>query len=243
MLIQSIFQNDSNVLLAGLILFLLVVLFVLLLHVYAKWFLVVHARRRRRNSVSVLSPPRVRRLNSYTFDTSLFGSPRKGLEPSVIASIPLFVCEPEEVEAGLDCVICLSVFEEGEIGRRLPKCGHGFHVDCIDMWLKSHSNCPICRAPVEGGLVSDEVACGGLSSVNPDHVSEVEVVVEAPSSGENQNRVGETGDMSSVISFSSSSSSLSSQVAALGDSFKRMLSRSRSEHKVHPSASAAQSMN
>nr|GMC53892.1 RING-H2 finger protein ATL60-like [Ipomoea batatas] len=37
---------------------------------------------------------------------------------------------------------------EGEKARLLPKCNHGFHVDCIDMWFHSHSTCPLCRNPV-----------------------------------------------------------------------------------------------
>ncbi|XP_028118732.1 RING-H2 finger protein ATL57-like [Camellia sinensis] len=46
------------------------------------------------------------------------------------------------------CTICLSEFLEGESVRVLPKCLHPFHVPCIDMWLYSHSNCPICRTNV-----------------------------------------------------------------------------------------------
>ncbi|KAI3734863.1 hypothetical protein L6452_14343 [Arctium lappa] len=43
------------------------------------------------------------------------------------------------------CAVCLSEFEEGEELRTLPDCMHSFHVPCIDMWLYSHRNCPICR--------------------------------------------------------------------------------------------------
>lgn len=48
---------------------------------------------------------------------------------------------------GLDteCVICLSEFAPGERVRLLPKCNHGFHVRCIDKWLRSNSSCPKCR--------------------------------------------------------------------------------------------------
>lgn len=43
------------------------------------------------------------------------------------------------------CSICLCEFEEDEELRTLPECSHSFHVPCIDMWLYSHSTCPICR--------------------------------------------------------------------------------------------------
>lgn len=44
-----------------------------------------------------------------------------------------------------DCPICLGEFVDGEKVRVLPKCHHGFHVRCIDIWLASHSSCPTCR--------------------------------------------------------------------------------------------------
>ena len=47
-----------------------------------------------------------------------------------------------------ECPVCLSVFEEGEEVRKLPRCKHCFHVICIDMWLYSHFDCPVCRTPV-----------------------------------------------------------------------------------------------
>ena len=47
-----------------------------------------------------------------------------------------------------ECAVCLSVYEEGEEVRKLPRCKHSFHALCIDMWLYSHSDCPLCRAPV-----------------------------------------------------------------------------------------------
>ncbi|KAD6795224.1 hypothetical protein R6Q59_020887 [Mikania micrantha] len=51
-------------------------------------------------------------------------------------------------DCGIECSVCLSVFEEGEEVKRLPVCGHSFHALCIDMWLYSHAHCPLCRAPV-----------------------------------------------------------------------------------------------
>ncbi|KAI5004904.1 hypothetical protein ZWY2020_032147 [Hordeum vulgare] len=31
----------------------------------------------------------------------------------------------------------------------LPRCGHRFHVECIDAWFRDNSTCPLCRADVE----------------------------------------------------------------------------------------------
>ncbi|KAH9326016.1 hypothetical protein KI387_006194, partial [Taxus chinensis] len=72
-----------------------------------------------------------------------------GIEESVIRSIPVF-----KYKAGdgfvddTECAVCLSEFQEDETLRLLPKCTHAFHVPCIDMWLTSHSNCPLCRANI-----------------------------------------------------------------------------------------------
>lgn len=48
-----------------------------------------------------------------------------------------------------ECVVCLSGFEDEECVRQLPYCRHCFHDSCIDMWLYSHSICPICRTPTK----------------------------------------------------------------------------------------------
>lgn len=46
------------------------------------------------------------------------------------------------------CSICLGEILEDDTLRLLPKCSHAFHVACIDTWLKSQSNCPLCRANI-----------------------------------------------------------------------------------------------
>lgn len=50
---------------------------------------------------------------------------------------------------GSECVVCLSELEESDEVIVLPQCGHYFHMECIDMWLRSHSNCPICRTTID----------------------------------------------------------------------------------------------
>ncbi|PKU62578.1 RING-H2 finger protein ATL2 [Dendrobium catenatum] len=51
----------------------------------------------------------------------------------------------EEKKDALECMICLSPFEEGEEVKQLPLCRHLFHASCIDLWINKHNNCPICH--------------------------------------------------------------------------------------------------
>lgn len=44
------------------------------------------------------------------------------------------------------CPVCLCDFKDGEQVRLLPECAHYYHVSCIDMWLRTHTSCPMCRA-------------------------------------------------------------------------------------------------
>ncbi|KAM6561417.1 hypothetical protein CsatA_030656 [Cannabis sativa] len=72
-----------------------------------------------------------------------------GLQQSIINSIT--VCRYRKGEGlieGTDCSVCLNEFREDETLRLLPKCSHAFHIPCIDTWLRSHTNCPLCRAHI-----------------------------------------------------------------------------------------------
>ncbi|PWZ39006.1 RING-H2 finger protein ATL3 [Zea mays] len=67
-----------------------------------------------------------------------------GLDDKAMARLPR-----REVGAGeaLDCAVCIAEVAAGEAARVLPRCGHAFHVGCVDAWLRSHSTCPLCRCP------------------------------------------------------------------------------------------------
>ncbi|KQJ94244.1 E3 ubiquitin-protein ligase EL5 [Brachypodium distachyon] len=92
-----------------------------------------------------------------------------GLSPNAVASLPSFSYHRGVAGGGggggedgrgegsgsrgrggwAQCAVCLSLLQEGETVRQLPACMHLFHVACIDLWLRSHSTCPLCRATVE----------------------------------------------------------------------------------------------
>ncbi|KAK3642353.1 hypothetical protein LTR22_016168 [Elasticomyces elasticus] len=51
-----------------------------------------------------------------------------------------------EIESGQRCLVCLCDFEEKEVCRKLVKCSHLFHKECIDQWLtQGRNSCPLCR--------------------------------------------------------------------------------------------------
>nr|CAB3265633.1 RING finger protein 150 [Phallusia mammillata] len=55
--------------------------------------------------------------------------------------------EETDESAHEKCTICLSEFHESEDVRRLP-CFHLFHEICIDQWLHTNMQCPICRVSI-----------------------------------------------------------------------------------------------
>ena len=43
---------------------------------------------------------------------------------------------------GIQCLICLNPYQPTQYVKKLPKCNHYFHRDCIDTWLQNHrGNC------------------------------------------------------------------------------------------------------
>ncbi|KAI9109241.1 hypothetical protein K1719_019864 [Acacia pycnantha] len=241
-MLQSVFSDNSNIMLAAIISLLLVILFVLLLHLYAKWFLAhAHAQSQSRRPPSVtvsdvIGPARFHHFHTFNLqDSPISHSPTKGLDSASISAIPVFVYEAENTlnqeadERDLECVICLSIFENGETGRSLPKCCHAFHVECIDMWLSSHSNCPICRAPIgeldsQFGSVLEDDSSSVLEIVINNSPSS-EIISENADGGTESinistNNDNDQGGVSvSVISISETTSS-----SLLGCSLKRMFS-------------------
>ncbi|XP_062204490.1 RING-H2 finger protein ATL74-like [Phragmites australis] len=83
-----------------------------------------------------------------------------GLKKRDLRKIPVQVYEAKASVPGTECAICLGEFADGEKVRVLPRCHHGFHMRCIDIWFAEHSSCPICRISFldEGGAGEATVA-------------------------------------------------------------------------------------
>ncbi|XP_065874685.1 RING-H2 finger protein ATL16-like [Euphorbia lathyris] len=82
----------------------------------------------------------------------------RGLDESIIREIPIVQYkkggeadhEERSINIFYGCVVCLNEFQELDMVRVLPNCSHSFHLDCIDIWLQSNANCPLCRTSISG---------------------------------------------------------------------------------------------
>ncbi|XP_061339957.1 RING-H2 finger protein ATL5-like [Gastrolobium bilobum] len=80
-------------------------------------------------------------------------------EPVLVDAIPTLKFNQEAFSSIEDtqCVICLADYKEREVLRIMPKCGHTFHLSCIDTWLRKQSTCPVCRLPLKNSSETKHV--------------------------------------------------------------------------------------
>lgn len=175
-----------------------VVLLVTLLHIYVRCVLRRQARRR-----------------SSLWQIGLFATapepPKTGLDETIIGSLPTFVFKQDQKARTIECTVCLSNLEDGEMIRILPNCKHNFHVACIDVWLSTNSTCPVCRTAVEPP--QDVV-----------EANEPETDVPQPTAPPLDDEFAE-GTTEGLTKGIGSSSRLGS--------FRKMLSRDRSSQRIH----------
>ncbi|KAK9131565.1 hypothetical protein Sjap_012052 [Stephania japonica] len=146
-----VIELSGKIMLAAVILLFCVILLVLVLHLYARWF--YFWRRQRTQQQQHEQEEQLDDVN----DGDGGGGGGGGVDASVIGSLPILIFKREVEEQlmmkddevdGLECAVCLCDVSEGERVRLLPKCNHGFHVECIDMWFQTHHTCPLCRSSV-----------------------------------------------------------------------------------------------
>ncbi|XP_015893028.4 RING-H2 finger protein ATL8 [Ziziphus jujuba] len=71
--------------------------------------------------------------------------PSRGLDKTILRSLPRIAYNANVNGKLSECAICLMEYVDGDAIRVLPHCGHTFHMNCVDRWLKCHSSCPSCR--------------------------------------------------------------------------------------------------
>lgn len=127
---SNLMEVIAKVLIVTVIILFLTIAIVMFLQIYTKVFIYRGHRY----------TPRDQNLNFAT-ESAL----HRGLDPLVLENIPIVSFNTQDFKGKLECSVCLCEISKGEKTRFLPKCNHGFHAGCIDMWFHSHSTCPLCR--------------------------------------------------------------------------------------------------
>ncbi|VAI38910.1 unnamed protein product [Triticum turgidum subsp. durum] len=94
----------------------------------------------------------------------MIGSRRHGLDASALSALPVTAYRKESgAAARAECAVCLAELADGDQARELPNCGHLFHLECVDAWLRTRTTCPLCRA--QAGLPGENGQAQPSSSV------------------------------------------------------------------------------
>uniref|UniRef100_A0A0E0KR26 RING-type E3 ubiquitin transferase n=1 Tax=Oryza punctata TaxID=4537 RepID=A0A0E0KR26_ORYPU len=137
---------DGDVVLSGVVLIFVALAFVFVMHHF------LAAMRRRdtsdAGSTSSVSSGGGRGVMAGVGTDGAKAGGQGGVDPAVLRALPVTVYRAEEAAVALECAVCLAEVEDGEAARFLPRCGHGFHAECVDLWLRSHPTCPLCRLAV-----------------------------------------------------------------------------------------------
>ena len=150
--------NNGKITLAAVLSLFAIVMIFIILQIYPRYLLRQQASLDRRPTQEALD------------EIHSIESPMAGLDPLVMASLPMFIYNPSaELDHGeevTECSVCLSTIVEETMVKLLPNCTHRFHVECIDMWLSSNTNCPICRTLAEPRLrPADSNLCSGVQPI------------------------------------------------------------------------------
>lgn len=75
----------------------------------------------------------------------------RGLTKQQIDKLPVVEWKQEMLKINNTfetCPICYVDYEQGHKVKKLG-CGHGYHDQCIDLWLEKNKQCPCCKTDVK----------------------------------------------------------------------------------------------
>jgi len=74
--------------------------------------------------------------------------------PVAVATTPASRPSPPPEPEQDVCSICQDELRSLQVLRQINGCGHAFHAECLDGWLKTHSTCPMCRLSLHNSHTS-----------------------------------------------------------------------------------------
>ncbi|KAJ7524459.1 hypothetical protein O6H91_17G006600 [Diphasiastrum complanatum] len=135
-------------------LLLLVLVFIACWHSILRWF---------RDSIFSVTEEHIRPPQELQRDEE---QKLAGLKAVVVNMIPVMHYDKNASQSSdkwksfcSECMICLSDFQDGEMIRVLPICGHLFHMQCVDVWFHLNTSCPVCRHNIGQGVAISASVC------------------------------------------------------------------------------------
>ncbi|KAG2312355.1 hypothetical protein Bca52824_023912 [Brassica carinata] len=92
-----------------------------------------------------------------------------GLSKELREMLPIVIFKESFSINDSQCSVCLGDYQANDKLQQIPPCGHTFHMDCIDLWLTSHTTCPLCRLSLIPKSSLDH------SQQNPETVSSISI--------------------------------------------------------------------
>lgn len=98
---------------------------------------------------AIIAHREIAKLEVYQYDPDkVFGKEKQnGSKGENVSSLCENKIKEEVDDSEIKCLVCQFQYEKGDELRKLP-CGHCFHKDCIDQWLKTKDICAYCRQPI-----------------------------------------------------------------------------------------------
>ncbi|XP_010478774.1 PREDICTED: RING-H2 finger protein ATL58-like [Camelina sativa] len=91
-----------------------------------------------------------------------------GLSKELREMLPIVVFKESFTVMDSQCSVCLGEYQADDKLQQIPVCKHTFHMDCIDLWLTSHTTCPLCRLALLPSQPRQTEEDSGPSLVSPD---------------------------------------------------------------------------
>lgn len=84
------------------------------------------------------SPDTIKKIDTIEYDPSMFASDEK----------------ENDDRPACECCCCQEKFDDVKAIKKTP-CGHYFHEECLEKWLKVACTCPICRLDLDLAMADD----------------------------------------------------------------------------------------
>ncbi|XP_074280172.1 uncharacterized protein LOC141605351 [Silene latifolia] len=68
-----------------------------------------------------------------------------GLKKEFRELLPVIIYKESFTVKDTQCSVCLGDYQAEDKLQQIPGCYHTFHLNCIDLWLATHTTCPLCR--------------------------------------------------------------------------------------------------